>query len=414
MRSGLQQRTPPPHPLSPEKDDRRYALGSVQLKGVFLENARAAKSNDDNELEARMDSVDEAGSSSSSDNEGEEEPIPAPKPFASSQKPSADKPQTKLVFSPNPISAPATLQRQQAPEQQSKYAVDLVGEKNDTLRLLDSLFGGSDAKEWGGPESVGPDANEEELRRDDDGDDEDENGIEFVPMDADVAGAGQDEGEDDDDDDDDDEERPAAPIATSAEPSTTTKIKDLFVPHAEDTAGAPRLLHYALRTLVTASSTGASFSLLEHLDLELDDDTEFAHLSAVAEPAHTATQAAQVFVPAAAATTTRAAAVPITLGPKQSLFFPLASSFGSSTNNTTNNTETDEEISLRGIGRGDGRSRGRCSGEGEMGVGRAAVGIRRTRLFVLRMRLAQLQVFNAELPTDPQTILAHIVPRADL
>ncbi|KAF7296385.1 hypothetical protein HMN09_01108600 [Mycena chlorophos] len=328
--------------------------GSVQLKGVFLENAGAAKSKDDDHLEAKMDSVDEDGSSTSGDDDGDDddeeeaEPASALKPVDSSPKHSADKPQTKpapVVPPPKSAQAPITLQRQQLPE---NHAMDLVGEKNDTLRLLDSLFGGSGAKSWGGRESVGSDVDEEELlrvggpKRDDDHEDED--GIEFVPMDVDGGGGEHDE-DDGDSEEEEEEELPAAPIAAPAEPSKTTRIKDLFASRAEDTAGA-------------------GFSLLGHLDLELDDDTEFAHLSAVAEPAHTTAQAAQVFVSAPAAATTKVA-VPIMLDPKQPLFFPLASSFAlvGATNNTKAHqrdildvtkdaghsahfykTETDEEI----------------------------------------------------------------------
>ncbi|KAF7308160.1 hypothetical protein HMN09_00663800 [Mycena chlorophos] len=107
--------------------------------------------------------------------------------------------------------------------------------------------------EWGGCQSVGSDVDEEELlrvggsKRDGDDENADEDGIEFVPMWMWMG---------------------------------TIRIKDLLIPHAEDTAGA-------------------SFSLLGHLDLELDDDTGFAHLSAVAEPAHTTTQAPQVLSPQA-------------------------------------------------------------------------------------------------------------------
>ncbi|KAF7308153.1 hypothetical protein HMN09_00663000 [Mycena chlorophos] len=292
--------------------------GSVQLKGMFLENAGAAKSEDD-DLELKMDLVDEDGSSTSEDDDGDDEE--APKPVASSQKTSADKPHTKPAPTILPPKSSPTALQGQAEQQPNPAAVDLLGEKHSTLRLLDSLFGGSVAKEWGGRESGGSDVDEEELlavggpmREDGDGD-----GIEFVPMDV------------------------ATPIAAPVEPSRTTKIKDLFVPHAD--------------------TGGGGFSLLGHLDLELDDDTEFAHLSAVAGPVHMTTQAAQVFVPATAATTK--VAIPITLDPKQPLFFPLASSFasGSSTNNTKAHqrdildvtkdaghsthfckTETDEEI----------------------------------------------------------------------
>nr|GAT52190.1 predicted protein [Mycena chlorophos] len=330
--------------------------GSVQLKGVFLENAGAAKSKDDDHLEAKMDSVDSDGSSTSGDDDGDDddeeetEPASAPKPVASSPKHSADKPQTKPApVVPPPKSAQAPI-RQQLPEQRPNHAMDLVGEKNDTLRLLDSLFGGSGAKGWGGRESVGSEVDEEELLRvgglKRDGDHEDEDGIEFVPMDVDWDGGEHDES-DGDGRKEEEEELPAAPIAAPAEPSKTTRIKDLFASRAEDTAGA-------------------GFSLLGHLDLELDDDTEFAHLSAVAEPAHTTAQAAQVFVSVAAATTK--VAVPIMLDPKQPLFFPLASSFAlvGATNNMKAHqrdildvtkdaghsahfckTETDEEIRVK-------------------------------------------------------------------
>ncbi|KAJ7056511.1 hypothetical protein C8F01DRAFT_1156449, partial [Mycena amicta] len=77
-------------------------------------------------------------------------------------------------------------------------------------------------------------------------------------------------------------------------PSKATKLKDLFAPRAEDPS--------------------AGFSLLGHLDLDLElDEHEFAHLTAPNAPN---SQPTHVFVP----THTHA---PITLDPKQPLFFPL-------------------------------------------------------------------------------------------
>ncbi|KAF7308154.1 hypothetical protein HMN09_00663100 [Mycena chlorophos] len=313
--------------------------GSVQLKGVFLENAGAAKSKDD-DLEVKMDLVDEDGSSSTSD-EDEAEPAPAPKPVASLPKPSADKPQTKpapIVPPPKPV--PATL-RQQPPQ---RHAMDLVEEKNDTLRLLESLFGGhgSEAKEWGGRESGGSDVDEEELLAVGgpmQGDDGEEDGIEFVPMDVDGDG---DEQVEDDEEEEEEEEVPAAPIAAPAEPSTTTRIKDLFAPHAD--AGG------------TFSST-----LLRAIADDLIDRRRLLVTWASRPRAgrryrrHKCSSLRPRRLPKSA--------IPITPDPKQPLFFPLASSFGSSTNNTKAHqrdildvtkdaghsthfckTETDEEI----------------------------------------------------------------------
>ncbi|KAJ7066104.1 hypothetical protein C8F01DRAFT_1218396 [Mycena amicta] len=247
--------------------------GSVHLKGMFLENAAEVSHKRVPEETRPMEE-----SESSSDEESPAPSIPTP---ASTSKPTAPPPPARskpALPKPSPSNTSA--------------AIDLAAEKTGTLRLLDSLFGG-DAKEWGGRESVGSDVDEEELLKIGGGVGADgEDGIEFVPMDVDSGRMEPDEDNEDD----------SAPTTTDAAPSKATKLRDLFAPRAEDPS--------------------AGFSLLGHLDLDLElDEHEFAHLTAPNASAAEVIelqlpQPTHIFVP----THTHA---PITLDPKQPLFFPL-------------------------------------------------------------------------------------------
>ncbi|KAJ7066097.1 hypothetical protein C8F01DRAFT_1345924 [Mycena amicta] len=186
---------------------------------------------------------------------------------------------------PSIITTPASTSKPTAPSARSKpplpkplpsntsAAINLAAEKTGTLRLLDSLFGGN-AVEWGGCESVGSDVDEEELLK--------------------IGGSG-DGGVDGEDGIDS-----SADSNRSCAPSKVTKLKDLLAPRVEDPSGG--------------------FSLLGHLDLELDEH-KFAHLTAPNASAAEVIES-QLPQPTHVFVLTRTHA-PITLDPKQPLFFPL-------------------------------------------------------------------------------------------
>lgn len=185
--------------------------GSVHLKGIFLEDAGIGTSQDQDEVEAMV----EVGQSDlSSDNDsGADGKIP-PHVEPKSVKSIVDPPASMAVPAPPPVVL-------------NQNDVDLAEEKNQSLGLLQSLFGGQDG-EWGGQESLDSDIDEAELLKIggtasqvDDGD------IEFVPMDVDPAESMR-------------EPTPVAPspkIAPALPPkniSQSTKLKDLFVSRADD------------------------------------------------------------------------------------------------------------------------------------------------------------------------------------
>ena len=125
-------------------------------------------------------------------------------------------------------------------------STDLEVEKTQSLNILASLFGGRD-ENWVRPESVGSDIDVDELMK---GDvilvDDDDNGIEVVPIDdlnATMEGAQNDE------EDNQVENREKENLLARAKPmkstelkaQTSTKLKDLFAPREEE-GNALRLL----------------------------------------------------------------------------------------------------------------------------------------------------------------------------
>ncbi|KAF7310083.1 hypothetical protein MIND_00381600 [Mycena indigotica] len=260
--------------------------GSVHLKGLFLENAGQLPKPEYSHPKPSL--VEESDTSSS------EEDLPTPpilKPAVEAAHRIQNPRQMKTIQKRTPA-PPVPL----AVKSAHPTTIDLLAEKSDTLNILNSLFG-RDAEQWGGRESVGSDVDEEELLKiggiHSGKDTEDD--IEFVPMNVDNGGLTQQHEAD---------EVPQA--AAPREPSRATKLKELFAPRTED---GP-----------------AGFSLLGHLDLDLDE-TQFADLTTTKAPTPRESQPTLVFVPA-----NIAAHAPITLDPKQPLFFPLPSSFSDDTN----------------------------------------------------------------------------------
>ncbi|KAI9060938.1 hypothetical protein FKP32DRAFT_1577040 [Trametes sanguinea] len=231
--------------------------GSTHLKGIFLENAAAfvasnptrestkASSAVAEELDASEEEEESEESSdeeSSEDSEGEssegvedvedDSSKPRPASGSSSKKPSAD---------------PPTIQSKPLPPAEPS---ELVEETSKALNLLQSLFG--DKEEWGGEESIGSDIDEEDVRRAD-------AAMEAVVDDDEVTDATEDVAADAMQVDEQQPPQEPAYIqsSTPAQPqgAQKTKLKDLFAPREED----------------------AGFSLLGHLDLdlELEDDLPF-------------------------------------------------------------------------------------------------------------------------------------------
>ncbi|KAJ7166755.1 hypothetical protein C8R46DRAFT_1192093, partial [Mycena filopes] len=297
----------------PDSRSRRRTIdmtrwGSVHLKGIFLEDAGQgaaaqiiSQSQDEDEVEAMV----EADQSDSSNNDGETGPplavpLTAP-PTAIPAVVAPPAPPKPIIIHSNPT-APRLVA-----DADVDVDVDLAMEKNQSLSLLNSLFGARDG-EWGGRESVGSDVDEDELLKiggTATGLDVND-AIEFVPMDVDVVVR---------------EPSPLAqdppPVSKPAEPkkpTQATRLKDLFVSRDQDVVG---------------------FSLLGHLDLDLELDDEF--MPAIPEPQHEDTS---TFVTSHTPSHTHTL---ITLDPRQPLFFPLPTSFSfaSSLGNNTKARQRD-------------------------------------------------------------------------
>ncbi|KAJ7198917.1 hypothetical protein B0H12DRAFT_1244741 [Mycena haematopus] len=284
--------TKPKKRRDPDSRARRRAIdgtrwGSVHLKGMFLEDAGQG-TGPRSELEAlEIEAADHSSSDSDSDNVP---PVAAPvhhqtatqtvKPVAVVAPTATSKPLVPVADSTDPM-APA--------------GVDLAVEKTQSLSLLNSLFGPGD--DWGGRESVGSDVDEEELLKIggnthfDDAD-----AIEIVPMEVDVRQPVVDVPPPETV-----EVSPTTQFLRKA-PTQATKLKDLFASKEKD----------------------VGFSLLGHLDLDLELDEELAHIVPSTEPDETPAAPKQL-----AATFVAPSQVPVTLDPKQPLFFPLPTSFSS-------------------------------------------------------------------------------------
>ncbi|KAJ2931224.1 hypothetical protein H1R20_g5804, partial [Candolleomyces eurysporus] len=293
--------------------------GSTQLKGIFLESQGAVAARRPEATEEAEDS-DSSGEEVVEEDEEEEEE-------AEGQSESEEKeskavgalapPQSSSPISASPKALPSALRP-------SNDENDLSLEKSKALNLLSSLFAANDSDEddWMGKESVGSDVDEEELlkqhqrplkagQKDVD--------FELVPRDGDkrrtkVSVAPQvqeDEGEDDEvlqepvtEEEGRKEEKTEEPPRTAA-----TALKDLFAPREEE----------------------GGFSLLGHLDLdlELDEELGFALGGDVQDSVHaptTLTTAADLHPALHLPPSTTITATPRSsiahINPKEPLFFP--------------------------------------------------------------------------------------------
>ncbi|KZT21154.1 hypothetical protein NEOLEDRAFT_1158301 [Neolentinus lepideus HHB14362 ss-1] len=266
--------------------------GSVYLKGAWLgESGVVGGTRGESEVSGPMDELD-LGSSEASDSEdeeggeessgedgeeSEEEEAPLPRPLSSVY----DRP------SSTPTVAPTTSD-------------DLAQEKTTTLGLLQSLFGDKD--EWGGRASLS-DIETEDIR------------VDASEKVEELAGDEEDEGEDADMEDADEmEEQPVqvaevvkkdeiAPVKDTEKKSDrkSTKLKDLFAPREEE----------------------GGFSLLGHLDLDLELDEDFSIPLGTADEGVEQPPVAPVHVPLTIPPQSRSRNQPLTLDPTQPLFFPL-------------------------------------------------------------------------------------------
>ncbi|KAF9458871.1 hypothetical protein BDZ94DRAFT_1300909 [Collybia nuda] len=295
--------------------------GSVHLKGMFLDmDVVGTKVDIDMGVAAaatvESDIVNDDDSEDSEMIEEIEVQPPAPSPLRHAP--------TVPTLAPTPVLVPPPVVKV-LPDNNT----DVQLEKAQSLNLLASLFGGKDEDDWVGRESVGSDIDEEELAKgqgmmiDDQNEDV---GFEIVPMDptqrVPIEAGGSDDGME--------VEAVAAGSPTSApsppkqKQKQVTKLKDLFAPREDD----------------------AGFSLLGHLDLdlELDDEVPFS----TTQPTH----AEQDYSPPPTTTTTTATTTTTTapgthtqshthtytsiptyptpqINPKHPFFFPLPPSLTS-------------------------------------------------------------------------------------
>ncbi|KAF9528974.1 hypothetical protein CPB83DRAFT_853538 [Crepidotus variabilis] len=286
--------------------------GSTYLKGVFLDLEVGSRKADDRDQHPDILMGDQDSSESEPDTEASKRRASIPIPDDDPVGLSVSKLSIRDVASP-PSSKP------DAPEEKPKTTVtsqkqstslpDIQSEKTQALSLLSSLFGGqerNDEDSWVGRESVGSDIDVDDITKGDVILDEDGDDFEIVPRSkrTEPVPSSEDTVSSDDNVVEPQEliqEQDPPPKATSAQ----KKLKDLFAPREEQ----------------------AGFSLLGHLDLDLefDDDVDIfttgaeqQHLDIVEEPElMNMTTATTISLPS------QSSQAPIVLDPKIPLFFPL-------------------------------------------------------------------------------------------
>ncbi|KAG6901679.1 hypothetical protein C0995_009234 [Termitomyces sp. Mi166 len=280
-------------------DMTRY--GSVHLKGMFLDMEMTDVGREEERKKGPEVEDDSDESEAEASQEEEEADVAAGEAVEE-----AGKTVTLKVIESTPPPAPPPLVNTSVVADNN---TDIAAEKKQTLDLLTSLFGNKDDGDWVGRESVDSDVDETNIAKrhrmvvdaNDDGD------FEVVPMNVDDTPVSLQKHNE--------KETPVEPIEVETEalvpqPSTekkqqAIKLKDLFAPREED----------------------AGFSLLGHLDLDLELDDEIPFAITETEPSH----------PQEPTHSTTAPSIPVPtyvapqLNPKLPLFFPHASSAGSST-----------------------------------------------------------------------------------
>ncbi|KAH9479173.1 Nucleolar protein 8 [Psilocybe cubensis] len=268
--------------------------GSTHLKGMWLDLEVSGSSRKSPPREFELSS----SSSSSRSSESDDEPaaiIPSPSPS---------------LAVPEIVAGPSTVQQSIAPifpvpVQAPQETVDISQEKSQTLNLLNSLFG-QDDDDWIGQESVGSDIDADELVK---GDkmlvDDDRVDFEIVPKNAPLKATQHIESDEEEDEDEDarmdiDRKEPEKAVSPPKQPT----LKDLFAPR-EDEGG---------------------FSLLGHLDLdiELDEDAPFLAEDPIAQQSHTHETYAPSIPVSQPYQQSQNIQAPLSLNPRQALFFPLS------------------------------------------------------------------------------------------
>ncbi|KAH7923702.1 hypothetical protein BV22DRAFT_1196524 [Leucogyrophana mollusca] len=224
---------------------------SVHLKGMFLDAEGVVIAREEPKEEAQVDGVSSEDENSSS---GESDaPMTA---MDHVPEDAFDKPHqlaNEPVTQPQPAILTTGAMSKPLPQLQSMLTpapVDIARENEEALGLLRSLFG-SREDDWAGRESIGSDIDEEELLRQDYTKRpyaDDEMQIEEVPLEVHRKQTSWPDVED---------ELPDAaqvPSPPPTIPTQMTKLKDLFAPREEE----------------------AGFSLLGHLDLDLELDDDIA------------------------------------------------------------------------------------------------------------------------------------------
>ncbi|KDQ32715.1 hypothetical protein PLEOSDRAFT_164921 [Pleurotus ostreatus PC15] len=263
------------------------AWGSTHLKGIFLDaigNGTRAHVTAEN-----MDKWEESAYDSSEESEGEGEGIEEMDSIVPNPTPTEVSPMR--AAQPAPLAKPL-------PQPSTNADQDLTIEKTNTLRLLDSLFGGKETNGWVGQESLS-DIDETEANTHLAAARYDAEPIEEVPMEVDEPTQAPTSP------DDISQTQIAKPTAEQRE---ATSLKSLFASREEDALGL------------------VGFSLFGNLgvDLELDDDFQYpveVQPVPAAEPEYFR-QVAQPTV--VAGSMTRQTTM---LDSKKPLFFPLSSSF---------------------------------------------------------------------------------------
>ncbi|OSD05440.1 hypothetical protein PYCCODRAFT_1465336 [Trametes coccinea BRFM310] len=273
--------------------------GSTHLKGIFLENAAAsvasnlpresieASSDAEEELDASDEEYTDEGSSGEESSEDTDSESSEGEELADDGH--SILPPSSGVSSKKPSTGPSTLPSNSL---QSAEPSELVEETSKALSLLQSLFGDKD--EWRGEESIDSDIDEEDIRRAD-------AALEAVADSPEATDAAGDVAANAMQVDVQERTQEAAPVQSSVQtqPQGTqkTKLKDLFAPREED----------------------AGFSLLGHLDLdlELEEDLPFDVPASAPAPASAPSQPVRTIQPTAAHLARTAA-----LDVSKPLFFP--------------------------------------------------------------------------------------------
>ena len=228
---------------SPDSRARRKTIdmtkwGSVHLKGMFLDMPSLGMKR------LKLDDAYDDPTIKSDDSEESGDDTDKMKASQSSERTTSSRTPPSLPLPNNPINIPGDIpttfptcsiksRSQPSVEQVSvplpDNNIDLEVEKTQSLNLLVSLFGGDDDN-WVHPESVGSDIDVDELIK---GDsmlvEDDDDGIEVVPIECDMVGTTKLQNEEEEENEQETED----PIAQKST-EHSTKLKDLFAPREEE------------------------------------------------------------------------------------------------------------------------------------------------------------------------------------